>query len=450
MAEINPENFKESETVELKEQFSDSALKTLAAFANTKGGSLYVGVKDNKTLLSGGITDKAQQDVVSKTMNILGITPEVSLHNHKHSDFLEVQVKQQRPPVSVRGKYYQRVGNTTREVMGDALRQLFLEGASWDDITDEQFSLDDIDDEEIRRFEQLAHDAGRIPTDVDTGNIKAFLQRLGLIVDDQLTNAAIMVFGKNPQQYFPNAVVRIGRFRNEATIVADRTVKGNLFNQVREAEEQIKSLINVRYEIPEDSFHRRDVWQYPLAAFREALLNELVHRNYFEMNVKIQIKIFDDYLWMYNPGKLPKPLKIEDLKKPHSSHPRNQLIASTFHRAGLIEEWGSGIQRMINALDDENLPEPEFEEQGSGFVTKIFGHDMAGDKPDSDILKSLNDRQHTAIDLAKNGEIQASDMQEEFPDVSRKTITRDLKELVNKGLLKQEGTKKSTRYILDL
>jgi len=364
MAELDPKTLKESETVEFKEQFNDSALKTLAAFVNTKGGSLYVGVKDDATLLSEEITDEVQQNVVNKTMQVLGITPEVILHKHQGADFLEVKVRQQQPPVSVRGKYYQRVGNTTREVTGDELKQLFLEGESWDTITDDRFNLDDIDHDEVRSFIQSAQRESRIPPDFEKEDVEAILERLGLLVQGKLTHACIILFGKDPQRHFPNAVVKIGRFRDEATIVADHTVSGHLFNQVREAEEQIKSLISRRYEITGESFKRRDVWQYPLAAIREALLNALVHRNYFEMSVKIQIKVFDDMLWIYNPGKLPGSLNIEDLKRPHSSHPRNRLIANTFYRAGLIEEWGSGIQRMTTALQKEGLPEPDLRSRG--------------------------------------------------------------------------------------
>lgn len=227
MVELDPTTLKESETVEFKEQFNDPALKTLAAFVNTKGGSVYVGVKDDATLLSERITDKIQQDVVSKTMNILGVTPEVILHCYKGNDFLEVKVKRQRPPVSVRGKYYQRVGNTTREVTGDELKQLFLEGESWDAITDDRFNLDDIDHDEVRNFVQSTQREDRIPADFEKEDVEAILERLGLLVQGELTNASIILFGKNPQLYFPNAVVRIGRFRDEATIVADRTVSGN-------------------------------------------------------------------------------------------------------------------------------------------------------------------------------------------------------------------------------
>jgi len=445
MAKVDPTRLKESETVEFKERFNDSALKTLAAFANTKGGSLYVGVKDDATLLSEGITDKVQQDVVNKTMQVLGITPQVSLHKHEGNDFLEVKVKQQRPPVSVRGKYYHRVGNTTREVTGDDLKQLFLEGESWDAITNGRFSLEDIDLQEVLNFVNAAEKEERINVNYDKDSPEIVLERLGLLIDGKLTNAAIILFGHNPQKYFPNAVVRIGRFRDQATIVADRTVSGNLFKQVRESEEQIKSLISRRYEISDESFKRRDIWQYPLSAIREALLNALVHRNYFEMNVKIQIKVFDDMLWIYNPGKLPGSLRVEDLKKPHSSQPRNRLVAKTFFRAGLIEEWGTGIERMTATLKEQGLPEPEFEEQGDGFVAKLFA-DSSLDTRKVD----LSDRQQKIILMAQSmkGGFKLSDIAARFEDVSNRTIRRDLNELVKLNILKATGEKRGREYSL--
>jgi ATP-dependent DNA helicase RecG len=201
-----------------------------------------------------------------------------------------------------------------------------------------------------------------------------------------------------------------------------------------------------QYDVSGDSFQRKDVWQYPLAVVREALLNALVHRNYFEMSEKTQMKVFDEVLWIYNPGKLPWSLKVEDLKRPHSSHPRNRLIANTFYRAGLIEEWGSGIQRMTDVLQEEGLPEPDFEEQGDGFVAKLYGQNWNPVGPE--VYESLNERQQVAVELAKGGTVKASDLHEQFPEVSRKTITRDLQQLVDKKIFKQEGKGKGTRYSL--
>jgi len=176
-------------------------------------------------------------------------------------------------------------------------------------------------------------------------------------------------------------------------------------------------------------------------------LNALVHRNYFEMGVKIQIKVFDDYLWIYNPGNLPGGLKVEDLKKPHSSHPRNRLIAGTFYRAGLIEEWGSGIQRMINALQEENLPEPVFEEQGDGFVAKLYGQESDIKKPE--MYESLNERQKAALEyIREHGSIDNARYQK-INNVSKRTATRDLKELTDKKILLQHGRGAGSKYTIN-
>lgn len=445
MSELNPATLKESETVEFKEQFNDSALKSLAAFVNAKGGSVFVGVKDDATIVPIGITDKQQQNVVNITMDVLGIQPEVTLHTFKGNDFLQVKVKPQRPPVSVRGKYYQRIGNTTREATGDELKQLFLDGESWDAITVGRFSMDDIDLEVLKGFVRAARKENRLNAEYDEDQPEIVLERLGLIIDGQITNGAILLFGKTPQKYFPNAVIRIGRFRDETTVVSDAFISGNLFRQVEKAEEQIKSLIERRYDISEQSFARKDVWQYPLPSIREALLNALVHRSYFDMGVKIQIKVFDESLWIYNPGNLPGSLTVEDLKKPHSSHPRNPLIAHTFFRAGLIEEWGSGIQRMINALHEEGLPEPEFEEQGDGFVVILF----AGSSPITEDY-DLNERQEKIMVLADSmrGGFKISDISDEFKGITDRTLRRDLNELVELTLLGAKGEKRGRTYFL--
>src|SRR5699024_2231858 len=126
MAEINPKQLKESETVERKESLNARALKTLSAFANTKGGSLYIGIKDDATLIGKDISDQVQQDIVNKVVNHLNVIPKVTLHSYKGDEFLEINIRKSDRPVSYHGKYYQRSGNTTRELDEEGLRSLFL------------------------------------------------------------------------------------------------------------------------------------------------------------------------------------------------------------------------------------------------------------------------------------------------------------------------------------
>jgi len=447
MAEIDPETLKESETVERKEELNSNALKTISAFANTKGGSLYVGIKDDATLLTGEISDQAQQDVVNKVVNKLGIIPDVSLHTFEGQEFLEIRIKKSRRPISYNGKYYQRSGNTTRELDTESLKTLFLNGVSWDTQLDDRFSVDDINEQTWTRFDADSRGQRGIP-EWDSMEMAQLLQHLSLMVDGRLTNAAIMLFGKDPQKYFPHTTIRVGRFKDQSTIISDNIISGNLYDQLGKVEQVIKSLINKRYEITGESLKRKEVWDYPLPAIREALLNAIVHRNYLITSSEIEIKIFDDSIWFYNPGKLPEGLTIDQLKHSHSSIRRNRLIADVFFRAGYIEQFGSGTLRMMEALKSESHPEPEFKEQANGFVTQFFIKQTIAIQPEK--VEGLNERQKAAlVYIREHGKIDTATYQK-MSDVSRVTAFRDLKKLIDKGLIKQIGKEgPGTYYILD-
>ena len=123
------------------------------------------------------------------------------------------------------------------------------------------------------------------------------------------------------------------------------------------SEEVIKNFINVRYEITGEQLTRKNIWDYPLEAIREALLNAVIHRDYFKYNVQTQIKIFNDWIWFFNIGGLPEGITLEQLKTTHPSVARNPLIVHIFYLAGLIEEYGSGIGRIcwIFSLHEKRL-----------------------------------------------------------------------------------------------
>jgi ATP-dependent DNA helicase RecG len=146
MAEINPKQLKETETAERKQSLNGRALKTLSAFANTKGGSLYIGIKDDARLISKSISDQAQQDIVNKVINHLNIIPEITLHTYKGNEFLEINIRKSTRPISYNGKYYRRSGNTTRELDEEGLRSFFLKNIAWDSQVDDRFSINEIDE----------------------------------------------------------------------------------------------------------------------------------------------------------------------------------------------------------------------------------------------------------------------------------------------------------------
>ena len=190
----------------------------------------------------------------------------------------------------------------------DELKNFFLRGTNWDGLTGD-YRLEDIDPDTLEIFIKRAVNSGRL---LDYGKIEIqdILTQLNLIVDGKLTHAAIILFGKNPQKYFNNAIIRIMKFKGEISI-SDRHIRGNLFQQVQGAEEAIKNAINVEYSINDD-LRRKEIWDYPLKAIRESLLNSIIHRDYFKHGIQNQIKIYEDNIWFFNPGGLFGGMTVED------------------------------------------------------------------------------------------------------------------------------------------
>ena len=355
----------EQKNIDYKEKFGDRVLKDLSAFANTQGGTVIIGVSKDGKVKGIDLSNEDLERITEKIIGKLGIHPDIEIEEIKGKKILKISVQKSMIPVSFNGKYYERVGITTREMKPERLRQFFLKGTNWDSLVNEEADFNEIDEETVRMFIRMGKAKGRLTVFDENVDIKTLFEHLKLSNKGKLTNAAIILYGKDPQKYFLNAVLRVIRLKNEITPIGDRLINGNLFRQVVEGEEAIKNFLGVRYEIK--GLVREEIWDYPLPAIREALINALIHRDYFRWNVQTQIKIFDDYIWFYNIGGLPDGITLDQLKEPHSSVPRNPLIVHIFYLAGLIEEMGTGIERIMEAMEEAGLPEPEFKEEMGGF-----------------------------------------------------------------------------------
>ncbi|GAB6101008.1 hypothetical protein JCM16138_02310 [Thermococcus atlanticus] len=188
------------------------------------------------------------------------------------------------------------------------LGRFFLKksGVTWDSLPSSA-ALEDLDEETIRKFVRVARN--RLPYINENEDVESILDKLGLLEDGKITNAALLLFGKEPQRYYIHPRVRIGRFKDQITIIDDKEIGGNLFTQVEEAMKTIMSHIGVRYEF-EGELRRKEIWDYPLDALREAIINALIHRDYTDPS-SIQIKIFDDFIWIWNPGSCRRGLALK-------------------------------------------------------------------------------------------------------------------------------------------
>lgn len=433
----------ETETIEFKESPTKAFYKTISAFANVRGGMILLGIDRKGNITGVDSSSEFLTDLTNRVVHKLSIYPDIEIVDIDKKRVIAVKVTHPGYPVSYEGRYYERVGNTTREMSSQKLRAFMLSSLPWDSITGD-FSFDEINPDTVYLFVRQAVAKKRLSDLSLDESPETVLKKLELISDGKLTNGAVLLFGKNPQKYFINHCVRIGRFKTETTIIDDKWARGNLFNQFEETLNVLKQHIAVRYEIKD--FQREDIWDYPIPALREAVLNALIHRDYFNVAVFTLIKVYDDHIWFTNHGGLPEGIALEQLTKPHKSHPRNPLIAKAFYLAGYIEHYGSGTVRMVEWMKEAGLPEPEYKEEQGGFSV-YFYKDIYTEE---NLRKmDLNERQIKAVMLVKEkGKITNKEYKGIF-EISKPTATRDLTELVERNIFIITGSgKRSLNYTL--
>ena len=439
----------ESVTVEFKENFDKEAIETTGAFANTKGGSIFIGVSDKGKVIGVQLRKETVNSWVNQIVQNTDsrIVPDIEVCTVDGKDVGIIWIKEfPLKPVSVKGRCFRRTGNSNRIMTPQEIAHMHLVSTdmSWDSFPAANTSLVDIDIEKVKRYIKKANTAGRRKID-ETADPFQILEKLKLVKDGRPTLATIILFGKAPQEALVQATVHCGRFKKETIIIDDKMIHGTAIEQIEEAMDFIRKNTNVRFVITGKPT-RDEVWDYPLDALREAVVNAICHRDYAD-NSDIQLKIHDNRFTIWNPGGLVPGMTIEELYNPnHSSKLRNKLIAQIFYDIELIERYGSGIQRIIDACRNAGLPPPVFEERFGGFLV-IFKKDIYTEE----YLKGLgiNERQIKAVIYTKEkGRITNKEYQEMY-GIKKRQASEDLKDLQDKKIFERVGTTgKGTYYTL--
>ncbi len=425
----------EQQNTEYKSTWHDDYLKWVCGFANAQGGVIFIGKDNNGNVV--GIDDykRLMDDIPNKIRNAMGITVEVNLQEEDGKRFIEIVTLPYTVPVSLRGRYYFRSGSTKQELTGNSLNEFLLKksGKTWDDVIEPRATFDDIDETAVAKFLLMAKEKGRLP-EVDGLSTEQLFDKLRLTENGQLKRAALVLFGKDPGKFYPSIYVRIGRFKDELDLIFQESEEGNIINLYQAVLNQINHKFIIK-NITFEGMHRIETPEYPREAMREAILNALVHRNY--VGAHTQIRVYDDKITFWNEGSLQSPLTIESLKRPHSSRPRNVLIADVCFKGGLIDAWGRGTIKIIEACKQVGLPEPEIMERDGGLLVTMFKNNLT----DEQLAKlGLNERQLKAVEYVKEkGKITNKEYQE-LNSVAKPTATRDLAELVGKfSIFKNTG-----------
>ncbi len=233
-------------------------------------------------------------------------------------------------------------------------------------------SLDDLDTEQIGWFIRTARSAREFPL-TERASTEELLVHLNLLNDGRPTNAAVLVFGKAPQRFLISSEVKCAHFHGTEVakpIPSYQIYKGTVFQLIDQAVDFVLSKIALSVGTRAESVQAPVAYEIPKEVVREAIVNAVAHRDYTS-NASVQVMLFSDRLEILNPGRLPPPLTLEQLRETHPSVPNNRLLARSLYLTQYIEEMGTGTLDMIRRCGDAGLREPEFTDS-SGFKTTIW------------------------------------------------------------------------------
>ena len=433
---------KENQNIEWKKNWKDEYLKWICGFANAQGGTLYIG-KDDKGNVT-GLTNAAKllEDIPNKIRDILGIIVDVNLCSENNLDYLQIVTEPYPYPINYKGEYHYRTGATKQELKGAALDKFLLknQGLHWDALPIQQAKVAELGS--LDTFKSLAVKSQRIDETILLEKDDQILEKLRMFAEGHLKRATILLFHPDPEKYVTGAFIKIAFWESESEILYQDEIHGTIFEQA----EKTIDILTTKYlkaEISYDGLVRIDKLPVPKKALREAILNAVVHKDYSSA-VPIQISVYKDKVMIWNNGELFQGWTVNNLYSKHSSQPYNPDIANAFFRAGLIEAWGRGIEKMQNACKDHGSPEPELKYEMGGLWT-IFSF-IKVPKTSRETSRETTPRQHEIISIIKkNPYITASELAS-ILNITEKGVRFHLSNLKKLGIIERESSTKSGHW----
>jgi len=417
--------------------------ETLVALANSQGGVLRL---DLGSMTIDDVLDRVREASLRADPALILPQPVVD------GAALVVTVPRGLPHVfALDGRYLSRSGGVNRPLSPRELRRLLIERGdlSYEEEVASGAVLDDLDWAAAEAYARRLKGSGdESPRDV--------LARRGCIVrrEDQwlVTNAGLLLFGKDPQRFIRGAHITAVRFAGKemGDVFTRQDITGTLPDQIRRAETFLRDNLRIGVQLGA-TMSRAEQWEYPMEAARELVVNAVSHRDYSIQGDGIRLFIFADRMEVISPGGLPGPVTLDNIIEERFS--RNSIVVQVLSDLGFIERLGYGVDRVIALMKAHNLPAPQFAETSGGFRVRLFN------KPENTMVApaapyqglSLTPRQESALNYLNQGghnRITNKDLQELFPDIHPETIRRDLADLVGKGILVKLGQKRGSYYIL--
>ena len=408
----------ESQNIEYKESWRDEYLKWLCGFANAQGGTIYIGVDDAGNVVGVKDVKKLMEDIPNKIQSGLGIVADVNKHTKDGKDYLEIKVDPSSFPISYHGEFHYRSGATKQQLTGIALTEFITKktGVRWEDVTVDGITVDDLDAESFKIFRREALRSKRMTeAEINISN-EELLSKLKLLSNGKLKRSAVLLFYGDPSIVQVGSFVKVGKFAN-GTVEYHDDLEGSLISTA----DKVVDLIYLKYLKAKITYeHDRRVETYPFArnAIREAIYNAIAH-NCYMYGTPIQIRIEEEKIIISNRCILPEGWTAETLMQPHDSIPYNPDIANVFYRAGYIETWGQGIQKICDECTALGAELPKYEIIGTGLRVYFPALKSALiDQPKAP--KHQNTDKHGALDDAMV--LKIIEKLKEQPDISQEAL----------------------------
>ncbi len=457
----------EHQTIEYKELWHDAFLEWICGYANAYGGTLYIGKNDDGDVV--GLSDndrkKLMEAIPNKITDTMGIVADVNLLYEGKRQYIEIVVDKYPSLISYHGKYFYRSGSTMRTITGKELDKAILksQGRTWDGMPILKLQVADLRREAIDLFKEKAVRRNRLTEEETRVDDNILMENLHLFDEEgYLIRAAMLAFYKDPEKWVTGSYIKIGYFGDsDSDLKYQDEVHGSLIEQI----DKTIDLVYTKYLkalIYYEGIQRIEQFMFPQEAFREILLNAVVHKDYSACN-PIQISVYEDKIYIWNDGEMPYELNsTEKLFEKHSSKPYNPKLANVFFKSGMIEAWGRGFEKIKETCEKYGGRLPEYNISASGIMVlckacdkylellngnednsltsddRIMIELMSGKmkEPVQQILEYLKD--HATITTAMGKEITGK---------SEAQVRRYLKALTDCGVIKSNKTTKGNIYI---
>ncbi len=439
---------KEKESVELKASLSliNEVIEAVSGFANTKGGKIVIGIDDAERIVGVQIGKGTIENLANRIAQNTDpkVHPRISVKDVESKKIIVIEVKESLDRLVLAfGRPFKRVGKSTMRIGKDEYERLIVEKhkerLQFDKQICEEADLEDMDGRKVKAYLKLREKNRNVSSKIKMP-LSQFLVNVKAVINKKPTNAGILFFGKNPLKFISHAqlrLVRIKGIRIYGNTLDRLDCSGTLWEMVNQAEDFIRKNIRLLGFRTEKSFRREDKFDYPTRALREAIINGLIHRDYFNL-ADVRVFIFDDRIEVVSPGPFPEGVTP---KKPKHK-PVNKILSDLMYDIGYIEKYGSGIYLENELCLKNGNPKPVYEIDP--IQTKVIFKSQVKDvtvvEIEEKILEELNERQKKAIEyVRKNGKIARKEY-EKLCKTSERTANRELTELIKKGIIRKTGS----------